>query len=207
MLDRRTALALGAAFLALPALPAMAATRDNPMPEELREALERDPNAPVLGNPAGDVTLTEFFDYNCPFCRRMVPVMRQLIGADPKLRLVFREWPIFGEGSDFAARAALASLPQGKYWQMHTGLMALKARAEEATVMRVVRDAGLDEARLRRDMEGEAVLAHLARSQELADHMGLVGTPSFIAGDEGAFGAYTLAEMQGMVARARATLG
>ena len=109
--------------------------------------------------------------------------------------------------AEFAARAALAALPQGKYWQMHTGLMSMKSRAEEPTVMRVARAAGLDEARLRRDMEAETVLAHITRSNELADNMGLQGTPSFIAGDEGAFGAFTLAELQSMVKRARETLG
>src|SRR5690606_19454054 len=124
----------------------------NPMPESLRQALERDPTAPVLGNPQGDITLTEFFDYNCAFCRKMVPTVQRLIGADPQLRVVFREWPVFGEGSDFAARAALASLDQGKYWQFHAALMALRGKVDEASTLRVAREVGLDEARLKRDM-------------------------------------------------------
>ncbi len=199
----------GAAGLAAAALPGPAAaqSRDNPMPESLRKALERDPTAPVLGNPRGDVTLTEFFDYNCGFCRRMVPTIQRLIGADPQLRVVFREWPVFGEGSDFTARAALASLEQGKYWQFHAALMGLRGTADEASTLRVAREVGLDEARLRRDMDSARVEDHIAASFALGEHMGLMGTPSFIAGDEALFGQQTLAGMQALVARARVTLG
>ncbi|MRX50763.1 thioredoxin domain-containing protein [Paracoccus sp. S-4012] len=204
MPTRRHALALGAAFIALPAL---GLARDNPMPEALREALERDPNAPVLGNPEGDITLTQFFDYNCPFCRQLMPEIPRLIAADPGLRIVFREWPVFGEGSEFAARAALATLDQGKYWPMHAGLMGLKNRAAEPTVLRVAEAQGIDLGRMRTEMEAERVAAHIARSHELADHMGLVGTPTLIAGDEGHFGRASLEELQAMIARARETLG
>lgn len=206
MPTRRLILASGAALGVIAAVPALAA-RDNPMPEELRRALERDPNAPVLGNPKGDITLTEFFDYNCPFCRKMVPTIQKLIASDPGLRVVFREWPVFGEGSEFAARAALASLDQGKYWQVHAGLMAMKDRAAEASVMRVLRGLDLDLDRLRADMDARRVNDHIMRSHELADHMGLVGTPTLIAGDEAVFGQNTLADLQGLVRRARATLG
>ncbi|HRO16335.1 MAG TPA: DsbA family protein [Paracoccus sp. (in: a-proteobacteria)] len=206
MPTRRLLLLSGAALAATAAFPALA-QRANPMPDELRRALERDPNVPVLGNPQGDVTLTEFFDYNCPFCRKMVPVMQQLIASDPNLRVVFREWPVFGEGSEFAARAALASLGQGKYWQMHAGLMGMKGRAEEATVMRTARQVGLDPDRLRADMQKKHVSDHIQGSMDLADHMGLAGTPSLIAGDEAVFGQISLGELQAMVARARRALG
>lgn len=197
--------ALGLAT-ALPA-PAQQADRPNPMPEELRQALERDPNAPVLGNPEGDITLTEFFDYNCPFCKKMVGTIQQLISSDPQLRVVYREWPVFGEGSVFAARASLASLDQGKYWPFHAALMGMKGRAVEATVIRAAREVGLDEARLRKDMQAARIDEHIETSFALAEHMGLVGTPTFIAGDEGQFGELSLQEMRDMIARARATLG
>lgn len=206
MPSRRTTLALLAAAAASPAL-GQTADRPNPMPGELREALERDRNAVVLGNPKGNVTLTEFFDYNCPFCKKLVPAMQRLIGADPQLRVVFREWPVFGEGSDFAARAALASREQGKYWQVHAGLMAMKDRAAEASVMRVVRRLGLDEAKLRRDMQSDPVEDHIARSFMLADHMSLIGTPTLIAGDEALFGEQSFDDLTALVARARKTLG
>lgn len=202
MPSRRHLLIGLAAFAATPVL----AQRANPMPDALRKALERDPNAPVLGNPQGDITLTQFFDYNCGFCRKMMPTMQRLIGADPELRVVYREWPVFGEGSDFAARAALASLEQGKYWQMHAGLMGLRGKAEEASVLRVARELGLDEARLRRDMGAARVVDHIDSSHALGDHMGLMGTPTFIAGDEALFGQQSFADMQALIARARATL-
>lgn len=208
MPTRRQTLALGAVLIAAPTLAvAQPANRPNPMPEALRKALERDPNAPVLGNPRGDITLTEFFDYNCPFCKKIMPKMQQLISADPGLRVVFREWPVFGEGSDFAARAALAALAQGKYWQMHSGLMQMRDRAAEPSVMRVVRKLGLDEAKLRADMQSDRVSSHIATSFELADHMSLAGTPTLIAGDDAVFGDQSLDDIQALIAKARKMLG
>lgn len=209
MLTRRHILMGATGATAVAALPAWAqgADRPNPMPDELRKALERSPNAPVLGNPKGDITLTEFFDYNCQFCKKMVPTVQKLISADPELRVVYREWPVFGEDSEFAARASLASLDQGRYWQFHSALMQARGRAAEPTVMRVVRDLGLDEAKLRRDMNSQWVSDHITLSFQLADHMGLMGTPTFIAGDEGVFGEMSLDELRDLVARARQTLG
>lgn len=209
-LTRRRTLALAACAAALPvALPValQAAPRGNPMPDALRRALERDPTAPVLGNPKGDVTLTEFFDYNCPHCKTLLPTMQKLIAADPKLRVVFREWPVFGEGSEFAARAALAALQQGKYWPVHSALMGIRGRATETTVRRALTGTGVDEQRLTRDMDSAAVSDHIAGSYRLADHMGLVGTPTLIAGDEALFGHQSLSDLQKLVARARKTLG
>ncbi|WP_042251254.1 DsbA family protein [Paracoccus sp. PAMC 22219] len=204
MLTRRFLLASAGAFAAM---PAFAQDRANPMPEELRQALERDPTAPVLGNPQGDITLTEFFDYNCPHCKTMLPVMSDLVRSDPQLRVVLREWPVFGPGSEFAARASLAALPTGNYWRLHAGLLGMRGRAEEATVMRTVRDLGLDEAAIRTGMDGDAVERHITNSHLLGDHMGLMGTPSFICGDEAAFGAMSLEELRALVQRGRRTMG
>ena len=124
-MQRRSLILAGASMMVLPALGNnvfAAGARSNPMPEELRKSLERDPTSPVLGNPNGDITLTEFFDYNCPFCRKMVDPLHRLISSDNQLRVVFREWPVFGADSEFAARASLASLQQRKYWPFHTAL-------------------------------------------------------------------------------------
>ncbi len=203
-MQRRSFILSAAGLLAMPGLGL--AARDNPMPEELRKALERDPTAPVLGNPQGDITLTEFFDYNCPFCRKMVDPIHRLIGSDPQLRVVFREWPVFGADSDFATRASLASLQQGKYWRFHTALFRTRGRVTEAATMRTARDLGLDIARLERDMQSEPVERHIGNSHLLAEHMGLMGTPTFVAGDEGAFGEYSLEDLRGLVKRARETL-
>jgi protein-disulfide isomerase len=148
-----------------------------------RALLENDPNAPVLGNLNGDVTVVEFFDYNCPYCRRVKPHIETLLEEDPNVRLVYREWPILGDGSIFAARAALASREQEKYEEFHWALMGMQGRAEEASVIRVAEAVGLDIATLRRDMQAPKVDAHIAASTELSRALGFNGTPSFVIGD------------------------
>ena len=206
-LQRREFITLGlVSGVALSIGVPMARAQDNPMPPELRDAIERQPFSPVLGNPKGDVTLTEFFDYNCPHCRTSVPVIRKLIGDDPHLRVVLREWPVFGEGSEFCARASLASLKQGKYWQFHSGWMAIRGRAEEASAMRVAQEVGLDPAKLQSDMGSANVEDHIAQSMALGDHMGLMGTPTFIAGNDALFGKRSGFELRDLVARARRDL-
>jgi protein-disulfide isomerase len=149
-----------------------------------RAILENDPNAPVLGNPDGDVTVVEFFDYNCSFCRRAMPEVKALLTADPNVRLVYREWPILSDGSVFAARTALASRKQGKYDEFHWALMAIRGPAEETSVLRVAANIGLDIAQLRRDMESVEVSEHIATSMRLAQALGFNGTPSFVIGDD-----------------------
>lgn len=205
MLTRRgvifSGIALGASF----GLPVFAQD-DNPMPAELRRTLERATDTPVLGNPDGNITLTEFFDYNCPFCRKMVPVVHGLISEDKQLRVVFREWPVFGEGSVFAARASLASLQQGKYWQFHSALMAIRGRVDERSTIAAAEKLGLDVAKLRRDMEAKSITDHIATTGDLADHMGLVGTPTFICGNEAVFGQQSPADMRDFIARGRKAL-
>lgn len=169
-----------------------------------RDALERDPNAPVLGNPDGDVTVVEFFDYNCPYCRRVKPEMEALLAADPNVRVVYREWPILGEGSVFAARAALASRNQGKYDEFHWALMGLNGRAEETTVMRAAENIGLNIAQLRRDMNAPEIDEHIQKSMRLSRAIGFSGTPSFVIGDSLAPGLINAEEMISLVNQARA---
>lgn len=150
---------------------------------ENRDLLENDPNAPVLGNPEGDVTVVEFFDYNCPYCRRVKPHIEALLDEDPNVKLVYREWPILGDGSVFAARAALAAREQGKYEEFHWALMGMQGRAEEASVIQVAQEIGLDVAQLRRDMQAPEIDAHIAASMEMSRALGFNGTPSFVIGD------------------------
>lgn len=204
-MHRRNFLVASTGLLVLPTVAL--AQRNNPMPEDLRKALERDPTAPVLGNSNGDVTLTEFFDYNCPFCREMVDPIHRLILSDPNLRVVFREWPVFGPDSEDAARVSLASLSQGRYWQMHKALFSIKGKANADTARQAAAKAGIDWSRLEQDIQSERVERHITYSFLLAEHMGLMGTPSFIAGDEGAFGKYSLDDLKGLVRRARETMG
>lgn len=164
-----------------------------------RSLLENDPNAPVLGNPDGDVTVVEFFDYNCPYCKRAMPEVQALLDEDPNVRLVYREWPILGEGSVFASRAALASRTQGKYEEFHWALMGSKGRLQEASVLRIAREIGLDIDQLKTDMQSSDVDEHIASSMQLAQSLGFSGTPSFVVGEALLPGFVEQAELQSAV--------
>ena len=170
---------------------------------EQGELLRGDPNAPVLGNPEGDVTIVEFSDYNCPYCKRSAPELAALMEADGNIRLVMREWPILAPGSEVAARAALAARKQGRYADMHDALMALRGKVDEAGVMKVARELGLDMERLRADMQAPEVDAHLSLTSNLARALGLTGTPGFVIGDEVIPGFIDRDQMAELVARAR----
>lgn len=151
--------------------------------ERERDILERDPNAPVLGNPDGDVTVIEFFDYNCPYCRRAMPEVQGLLDGDDNVRLVYREWPILGDGSVFAAKAALAARQQGKYEEFHWALMGMQGRAEEASVLQIAKELGLDIEQLKADMESPEIEEHIATSKRLTAALGFQGTPAFVIGE------------------------
>ena len=168
-----------------------------------REQLEQDPNAPVLANADGDVTIVEFFDYNCPYCRRAAPTIENLVEADPGIRLVYREWPILGEGSVFAARAALASRQQGLYEEFHWAMMDMSGRAEERSVLTIAAEIGLDIDQLRADMEAPEVAEHIETSMRPADLLGITGTPTFILGENLVPGAVEQEVLQRLVDEVR----
>lgn len=172
---------------------------------EQRVMLEQDPNAPVIGNPEGDVTVVEFFDYNCPYCKRAAPELEALIADDANIRVVFREWPILGDGSVFAARAALAARKQEKYEAFHFELMTLRGRAEEASVLAAAERVGLDLDLLRADMDAPDVDAHITQSLRMAELLGFSGTPSFVIGDALVPGFVPIDELERLVAEARET--
>jgi protein-disulfide isomerase len=167
-----------------------------------REIIEKDPNAPVLGNPEGNVTVVEFFDYNCPYCKKAADDIKTLIQDDNDIRLVYREFPILGDGSVFAARAALAARKQGKYEEMHWALMLLQ-RAEEASILKAAGELGLDLEKLKADMKAPEVDEHIQKSLQLAQVLGINGTPSFIVGDALAPGAIPLEELRKLVDESR----
>lgn len=169
-----------------------------------RTLLESDPNAPVLGNPEGDVTVVEFFDYNCPYCKRVMPELDALLAEDGNIRLVMREWPILSEGSAIAARAALASRKQGKYAELHNALMGARAKLDEQSVLRIAGEVGLDVQKLKADMRSPEVEEHIATSMRLAEALGFSGTPSFVIGDELVPGFVDKAQLAGAVLAARA---
>lgn len=168
-----------------------------------RDTLERDPNAPVGGNPDGTVTVVEFFDYNCGFCRRAGPEIDALLAADTDVRVVYREWPILSEGSVFAARAALAAREQGKYDAMHKALMTASSRLDERSVMQIAAGLDLDADKLRADMESAAVNEHLQTTRALAESLGFTGTPSFVIGDTRVPGFVESDQLQQIVNEAR----
>jgi protein-disulfide isomerase len=170
---------------------------------ERSQEILNDPDAPVGGNPRGDVTLVEFFDYNCPYCRGVAPTVVELEEADPDLRLVYKEFPILGPGSQFAARAALASRKQGKYVPFHKALMQAAEQVTEQSVMEIARAVGLDTEQLTADMRAPAIQDAIARNLRLANALGITGTPSFVIGQEVVPGAADFRTLQGSVARAR----
>lgn len=147
------------------------------------EALFRSPNSHVTGNPNGDVTVVEFFDYNCGFCRRALPDLVKLIESDGKVRVVLKELPIFGEDSEAAAKAALAADKQGKYFEMHQKLFNEPGKADKAKALRVAGELGLDVTQLEKDMAGPEVQKALDEARELAQKLELQGTPFYLIGD------------------------
>jgi protein-disulfide isomerase len=176
--------------------------------QESRDALERDPQTPVGGNREGDVTVVEFFDYRCPYCKRSAPQVAALVQTDGNVRLVYKEWPILGPESVFAARAALAAHRQGKYIEFHDLVMG-QQRFTEASVIAAAGTVGLDIEQLRVDMQAPGVGAYLDENMRLARSLGITGTPAFIIGDQLVRGAATLERMQALVAetRSRAAAG
>jgi protein-disulfide isomerase len=163
----------------------------------------QDPASPVGGNPKGDATLVEFFDYNCPYCRRVVPDMLKLEEADAKVRVVYKEFPILGPNSTFAAKAALAAHRQGKYIELHRALLKARGSVTKATVLKTASSLGLDIDRLQKDMVDPAILAALERNSSLARALGINGTPAFIIDQKIVSGAIDLAAMQELVTKTR----
>ncbi len=138
---------------------------------------------PVAGNASGDVTVVEFFDYRCPYCRQAVPEVKRLLAADPGVRLVRKEFPVLGPDSVRASRAAIAANYQGKYLAFHDALMTHAGPLDEAAVMEAARAVGLDTARLARDMARAEVDAVIREAHGLARVLGITGTPAFVIGD------------------------
>ena len=171
---------------------------------ERRDEIFNDPASPVLGNEAGDVTLVEFFDYNCPYCRKAAPLMAELQASDQNVRLVYKEFPILGPGSAFAARAALASQKQGKYAEFHEAMMTHSGAIDESSTLEIARRIGLDIDQLQQDMQDPAIEDSIQRNLALAGDLRINGTPSFVVGDDIIRGLTDLPTLQGLIAEARA---
>ncbi|MEQ8349455.1 MAG: DsbA family protein [Sneathiellaceae bacterium] len=168
------------------------------------EALLQATDDPVGGNPDGDVTLVEFFDYNCPYCRRVAPVMIEAEAADPNLRIVYKELPILGADSEFAAKAALAARRQGRYVDFHKAMMAETGGIDRDTALALAESLGIDIDRLQRDMGDPKLAASIERNMELARKLRITGTPGFVIGEAILRGATDLTTLQARIAAARA---
>jgi protein-disulfide isomerase len=149
----------------------------------------RNPESPVAGDPNGDITVVEFFDYNCGYCKRGLPEVQKLIQGDKKVRFVFKELPILSKGSEEAARAALAAKRQGKYWEFHQAMLGGKGQANEASSVKAAEALGLDMAKFKSDMASDGVKEELEKMKALAKKMGINGTPHFLVGDKSIPGA------------------
>ncbi|MGQ0684742.1 DsbA family protein [Bradyrhizobium sp.] len=204
-LTRRRALSLfgASAALGFAARPALARDDDDKV---LTEALVlRDPDVPVIGNPAGDISIVEWYDYNCPYCRKIEPELRQVVEDDGKVRLVLKDWPILGEVSKLAARLTLAARYQDKYLAAHEAVIGVASRLTAPRVRQLIAGAGIDMDRLDKDLaaNAQAIDAVLKRNNDQAIAFEFRGTPSFIVGKYRVPGSLTMKEFEKVIADAR----
>jgi protein-disulfide isomerase len=167
-----------------------------------RDQIYDDPETPVLGADSPEVTMVEFFDYRCTYCRRVVDSIQTLIGDEPGLRVAFKELPVLGPDSVVAAKAALASEAQGGYRDMHFALMEAEDLSKEA-ILGIAEGIGLDPDQLARDMESPEIQQQIERNYELANELGIEGTPAFVVGDELIPGAVDQARLKELIEGAR----
>jgi protein-disulfide isomerase len=170
--------------------------------DQRREIFD-DPATPVGGNPRGDVTIVEFFDYRCPYCKQVLPSLQALLKEDQKLRFLYKEMPVLGPQSVTAAHAALAAQRQGKYEAFHNAMMATKGQITDETVYKVADSVGLDVDRLKQDMSAPDIGQTLKTNLALANALNIRGTPGFIVGNHIVPGAIDLEALRNMVADAR----
>jgi protein-disulfide isomerase len=195
---------VGAALLGAAAMPRSALAQGDET--ILTEALVlRDPEIPAAGNVDGDINIVEWFDYNCPYCRKIDPELRQVVQDDGKVRLVLKDWPILGEVSKIAARMALAAKYQDKFIRAHDAMIGVSSRLTEPRIRELLAGAGVDMDRLNRDLttNAKAIDTILARNNAQAEAFGFRGTPSFIVGKFRVPGVLTMAEFEMVIADAR----
>jgi len=165
------------------------------------------PHQVVLGNPHGNVTMVEFFDYNCAFCKRALSDMLDLLKTDPNLKFVLKEFPVLGEGSVEAAHVAVAARMQDttgkKYIEFHQKLLGGRGPADKARALAVAKEVGFDMARIEKDMSSDEVKKTIDENMKLADALGVNGTPSYVVGDEVVVGAVGLDALKEKIAAER----
>jgi protein-disulfide isomerase len=159
---------------------------------------------PSVGNADASVTIVEFFDYQCPYCRRMAQQLAKLNAEDPDLRIVYKEFPVFGPASTLAAQAAVGAMRQGKYEEFHLAMMGVRGAPSERTIFRVAERLGLDVGRLRADMSSATPQRLFQRNRQLAQELGIRGTPAFVIGDQVIPGAIDIDRLRALIAEQRA---
>jgi protein-disulfide isomerase len=168
-----------------------------------RKELLADATSPVGGNPEGDVTIVEFFDYRCPYCKQVQPALEALLKEDPKIRIVYKEFPVLGPESLYASHMALAAARQDKYLTFHNAMMATKGQITEKVILQVAATAGLDIGKAKTDMTAPAVKNIIEHNKALAEALDINGTPAFIIGDTLVPGAADTDTLKKLVAEAR----
>ncbi|MCB5175941.1 MULTISPECIES: DsbA family protein [Microvirga] len=174
--------------------------------KETRETLLNAPHSFVVGNPSGDVTLVEFFDYNCGYCKRAMEDVQTLVKNDSKLRVVLKDFPVLGPDSVEASRVSLAvgkQLKGDKLFDFHTKLMGTRGRVNGEKALATAKEMGVDMARLQKDMQSPDIQKALQENMELGDKLSLTGTPAFIVGDSVIPGAVGLEPLKQVVANVR----
>lgn len=171
--------------------------------EAHKKELFEDGATPVGGNAKGDVTLVEFFDYHCGYCKQVHEPMLTLIREDKNLRIVYKELPILAPESRIAAAGALAANKQGKYVELHNALMEARGKLTKDRVLALAKELKLDVAKLEKDMDSPEIQSAIDRNLKLAASLGVDGTPAFIVGDQFAPGALPIEQLREMVAQAR----
>lgn len=202
-LNRRNFVALAAAMAGGLVLTSTGFAQDESLLS--RDSVLRDPDIPPLGNPDGDISIVEYFDYQCPFCRKVAPDLMGVVREDGKVRFVLKDWPIFGGVSIYAAKLVLAAKYQDKYEAAHSALMSSSVKLTEATVDELVQKAGVDVDRAKSDMEANkaSLEALLARNDGQARALGFRGTPGFIIGTFRVPGILKASEFKQAIADAR----
>jgi protein-disulfide isomerase len=163
--------------------------------------LLHDPASPVSGNPKGEITLVEFYDYRCGFCKRVASAVTELQKVDSRVRVVYKDFPILGEPSELAAKAALASQAQGKHQVFHETLLASEGDMTKKKILKIAIAVGLNPKRLEADMANPKWQAVIAKNRALAQELGISGTPGFIVGNELVPGALDLNGLKELIAR------
>jgi protein-disulfide isomerase len=190
-------------------LQAMEAKREAEQKERQKVALKtkqdellHDPASPVSGNPKGEITVIEFYDYRCGFCKRAASAVTELQKVDPRVRVVYKDLPILGEPSELAAKAALASQAQGRHQAFHEALLASHADMTKESILKIAAKTGLNAKRLEADMADPKWKAVIQKNRALARELGISGTPGFIVGNELVPGALDLNGLKELIARA-----